>query len=206
LTRHDGGTTGFYPLPTRNVRLAGIAGILGAVLWPASIFVIVDTTQTCTPSACAVSRVDLAVIALAPFLFAVTVLALELRTPRFFGLGDLIGDLTIGTAAGLFVLAVLVGTVGFLGPGLLLLLIGSVIFGIVGFRNGARARLASAVVAIGAGTMLFLLLTGATAGFGAGLETPFLGGLLLFGIGWGWLGGHLLLARPLPIPAGREPR
>jgi hypothetical protein len=200
------GSAGFYPLPTRNVRLAGIAGILGAVLWPVSILVIAATTQTCTPAACDVSRGDLAVIALAPFLFGVTVLALELRTPRFFGLGDLIGDLTIGTSAGLFVLAVLAGTVGFLGPGLLLLLIGSVVFGLVGFRNGARQRLASAVVAIGAGTLLFLLLTGATAGFGAGLETPFLFGLLLYGIGWGWLGGHLLLARPLPIPAGREPK
>ena len=171
-----------------------------------SILVIADTTQTCTPSACNVSRIDLAVIALAPVLFALTALGLELRTPRFFGLGDLIGDLTIGTAAGLFVLAVLLGTVGFLGPGLLLLLIGSIVFGIVGFRNGARQRLASAVVAIGAGSLMFLLLTGATAGFGAGLETPFLFGLLLFGVGWGWLGGHLLLARPLPIPAGRAPR
>jgi hypothetical protein len=197
---------GFYPLPTRNQRLAGIAGILGAILWPVSIYVIADATQTCTPSACNVSRIDLALIALAPVLFAITVLALEWRTTRFFGLGDLIGDLTIGTAAGLFVLATIAGTVGFLGPGLLLLLIGSVVFGLVGYRNGARQRLASAVVAIGAGSLLFLLLTGAAAGFGSGLETPFLFGLLLYGVGWGWLGGHLLLARPLPIPPGREPR
>jgi hypothetical protein len=197
---------GFYPPPTRNQRLAGIAGILGALLWPVSILVIADTTQTCTQAACEVSRTDLAIIALAPFLFAVTVLALELRTARFFGLGDLIGDLTIGTAAGLFILATLAGTVGFIGPGLLLLLVGSVVFGLAGFRNGARQRLASAIVAIGAGSLLFLLLTGATAGFGAGLETPFLFGLLLFGVGWGWLGGHLLLARPLPIPPGREQR
>lgn len=202
----QGEGAGFYPPPTRNQRLAGVAGILGAALWPVSILVIADATQTCTPSACEVSRGSLLLIALAPILFAVTVLGLELRTTRFFGLGDLIGDLTIGTAATLFGLTVISGAVGFLGPGLLLLLIGSIVFGLVGFRNGARQRLASAVLAIGAGTLLVLLATGATAGFGAGLETPFLFALLLFGVGWGWLGGHLLLARPLPIPPGRHPK
>ena len=189
----------FYPRPSVAVRLAGVAGILGAVLWPVTIVVIADASQTCTPTSCAVDRVDLLVIAFAPILFAVTVAGVELRARRFVGMGDLVGDLTIGTSAALFLLSAVTGLIGFLGPGLLLLMIGSIIFGTVGFLNGARQRLASAMVAIGAGSLLFFLLVGAVSGFGAGLETPWLFSLVLYGIGWAWLGGHLLLARPLPI-------
>jgi hypothetical protein len=193
-------TTGHYPRPSRNVRLAGIAGLVGAVMWPLTILVIAGATQGCTATACDVDRGSLFVIGLAPVLFAITLIGLELRARRFLGLGDLIGDLTIGTAAALFVLAFVSGAIGFLGPGLLLLLIGSIVFGAVGYLNGSRARVGSAVIAIGAGALVFLLLAGAASGFGAGLETPWLFALLLYGIGWGWLGGSLLLARPLPIP------
>jgi hypothetical protein len=198
-------TTGHYPLPSRLVRLAGIAGLVGAVLWPLTILVIAGATQGCTAAACDVDRGSLFVIALAPVLFAITLVGLELRARRFLGLADLIGDLTIGTAAALFVLAFVTGAIGFLGPGLLLLLIGSIIFGFVGYLNGARARLGSVVVGIGAGALVFLLLAGAMSGLGAGIETPWLFALLLYGIGWGWLGGSLLLARPLPIPVKPEP-
>lgn len=190
----------FYPEPSRTVRLAGIAGIAGFVLWPVTILVLADATKTCTATACDVERGSLALIALSPILLALTALALELRVRHTPGLGDLIGDLTVGTAGVLFALSVLLGFPGLLGPGLMLMLIGSSIFGLVGYRNGTRHRLASAVLAIGAGSLLILLFGGAASGFGAGLETPWLLGLLMFGLGWGWLGAHLLLARPLPIP------
>jgi hypothetical protein len=196
-----GTTAGFYPRPTNTLRLLGVLGILGAFLWPLSILVIADATQACGPSACDVGRGDLTIIALAPVFFALTVVGLELRAPRNAGMGDLIGDLTIGTAAALFVLTVLVGSIGFLGPGLLLLLIGSIVFGLVGYRSGARHRMASMIVALGAGALLFFLLAGAVSGFGSGLETAWIFSLVLYGIGWGWLGGHLLLARPLARPA-----
>jgi hypothetical protein len=199
-----GSSGGFYPLPSRTVRLAGICGIVGALLWPLTIIAIADASQRCTSEGCDVGRGNLLLIAVAPILFALTVLGLELRTPRWFGMGDLVGDLTIATAAVLFILTFAIGAIGFLGPGLLLLLVGSIVFGLVGFRNGARQRLASAVVAIGAGSLLFFLFAGAASGFGAGLETPWLFSLLLYGIGWGWLGGHLLFARPLPIPYREE--
>jgi len=202
-SRPEGSANGLiatFPPPTTTVRLLGIAGILGAALWPVTIVTIANASAACAGTTCEVDRGSLLVIGLAPIFFAITVLGLELRTRRFAGMGDLVGDLTIGTAAALFFLSFAIGAIGFIGPGLLLLLIGSIIFGIVGFRNGARQRLASAVVAIGAGSLLFFLFAGAASGLGEGLETPLLLSLLLYGIGWGWLGGHLLLARPLPIP------
>ena len=141
-------------------------------------------------------------MALSPACLAVAALALDLRVPRTPGLGDLIGDLTIGTAAILFVAAAVTGVVGMVGPGLLLLLIGSFVFGTVGYLNGARHRLASGIVAIAAGSVLLFLVLGASNG-GSGFETPAILGLTMFSIGWGWLGGHLLLGRPLPIPEAR---
>jgi hypothetical protein len=195
----------FYPEPSRNVRLLGLAGIVGALLWPVSLVILANLAATCTSAGCDVDRGSLGIAALSPICFGLTVLGLELRARHTPGLGDLVGDITVGTAAALFLLAFLTGAVGLVGPGLLLLLIGSTIFGIVGYMNGARQRLASGFVAIGAGSLLlFLFLGGAVGSAGGGLETPTILALLLFGIGWGWLGGHLLLGRPLPIPGKGE--
>jgi len=194
-----GGPGTFYPEPSRTVRLAGIAGIAGGLLWPVTFIQLASLAATCTSAGCASDRGALAVAAFSPVCLAVTVLGLELRARRIPGMGDLVGDLTVGTSAALFALSFLIGSVGFVGPGLLLLLIGSAIFGAVGYRSGARQRMASAVVGIGAGGLLALLLVGPFAGFGTALETPTILALVLVAFGWAWLGAHLLLARPLPI-------
>jgi hypothetical protein len=206
VTNEGEGSGAFYPEPSWKVRLAGVAGLAGAVLWPVSLGIFAGAAATCTSAVCNVDRGSLGIAALSPILLGLTVLGLELRAPHTLGMGDLVGDITVATAGALFLLAFLAGAVGLVVPGLLLLLIGSTIFGIVGYMNGARQRLASAVVAIGAGSFLMFLFGGALGGSGAGLETPTLLALLLFGIGWGWLGGHLLLARPLPIPSKQGPR
>jgi hypothetical protein len=144
--------------------------------------------------------------ALAPVGFTIGIAGLELRASRLPALGDLVGDLSIGTSAALFVLSFILGSIGFLGPGLLLLLLGSLIFGVVGYRNRARPQMASALVGIGAGGILVFLLggaaTGATAGEGLGI--PSLIALVLFCLGWGWLGVDLFLGRPLAIPESRK--
>jgi hypothetical protein len=169
------------------------------VLWPVSLVVLASAAAGCVSTDCTIDRGSLAVIAASPVLLAISVLGLELRARHEFGLGDLVGDLTIATSAGLFVLSFITGLAGFLGPGLLLLLIGSAIFGLVGFLNGARHRLASAVVGIGAGfVILFVALAGAGGSGGTSDATSLLP-LALFSIGWGWLGVHLLLGRPLAI-------
>jgi len=201
---HLGAVTGgrpgaFYPEPSRTARLAGIAGIVGGLMWPITFVELASLAATCTEAGCSSDRGALAIAALSPVCLAVTVLGLELRARRIPGMGDLVGDLTVGTSAALFVLSFLIGSVGFVGPGLLLLLIGSAIFGAVGYRIGARQRMASAVVGIGAAGMLVLLLLGPLAGFGTALETPTILALALVALGWAWLGAHLLLARPLPI-------
>ena len=196
-----GGQPGaFYPEPSRTVRLAGLAGIIGGLLWPITFIQLASLAATCTSADCAVDRIGLAIAALSPICLAIAVLGLELRARHTPGMGDLVGDLTVGTSAALFVLSLVIGAVGFVGPGLLLLLIGSLIFGAVGYRNGARQRMASAVVGIGAGALLLLLLFGPLAGLGTALETPTIVALLLVAMGWAWMGAHLLLARPLPMP------
>ena len=202
--RNQGPSGAFYPEPSRTIRLAGILGIAGALLWPVTLIALANALSGCSGTPCPVDRGSLLLIALSPACLGLAVLGLELRVRRTPGLGDLIGDLTIGTAAILFTLSFVTGILGLVGPGLLLLLIGSLVFGIVGYLNGARHRLASAIVAIGAGSVLLFLVIGAGAGTGgSGLETPSLLGLAMFSVGWAWLGGHLLLGRPLPIPQKR---
>ncbi len=194
-----------WPEPSRLMRLAGLAGIVGGLLWPITFIQLATIAANCTTAVCDVERGALLVAAISPVCLAIAVLGLELRARRLAGMGDLVGDLTIGTAAALFVLSLVVGAVGFVGPGLLLLLIGSAIFGVVGYRNGARPRMASAFVGIGAGGMLVLLLAGPLAGLGNAVETPTVLALVLVALGWSWLGAHLLLARPLPMLVKEPP-
>jgi len=190
----------FYPEPSQRVRLLGMAGILGALLWPVSLVVLANIAGSCPETACEADRGSIGVAALAPVLIGLTALGLELRARHTPGLGDLVGGLTIATAATLFLLSFVTGAIGFVGPGLLLLLIGSSIFGMMGYLSGARQRVASAVLAIGSGFMVVFLFSGALGSEGLGGETPAILALLLFSTGWGWLGAHLLAARPLPIP------
>ena len=194
---------GFYPTPSTRLRLAGAAGVAGALTWPLALIVLAVAAGNCVPGACTIDRGSLAIAAIAPVLFAVAVAGLELRAPRPPGFGDLVGDLTIGTSAALFVISLLVGTVSLAGPGLLLLLIGSLIFGAVGYLGAGRHRMASALVALGAGSLLVFLFGGAVSGDLGTLGAPSLIGLLLFCAGWAWLGADLLLARPLAIPEKR---
>jgi hypothetical protein len=200
-------SAGFFPKPTLPLRLAGAAAIVGAILWPFSLVLLGAAASTCTPTNCSGDRATLGVAALAPILLALGVLGLELRAPREPGLADLVGDLSIGTSAVLHALAFVLGTVGFVGPGLLLMLIGSTIFGVSGYFNGGRPRMASVLVGVGAGALLFFLIGGAVATEGLGGAGPSLFSLLVFSVGWIWLGADLLLARPLARqvkgPAGR---
>jgi hypothetical protein len=206
-----GGSSGaFYPEPSARLRLAGVAALVGAVLWPVTLIVLSNAAQGCIgATACTIDRSALGLMAISPVLLAIGAAGLELRARHELGLGDLVGDLTVGTSALLFVLAFVTGITGLVGPGLLLLLIGSLIFGIVGYVNGARHRLASAVVAIGAGfVLLFVVLGagGAAGGGGGAADTTSVLALVLFSLGWGWLGANLMLGRPLAILERRARR
>jgi hypothetical protein len=139
---------------------------------------------------------------------ALGVLGLELRPRAELGLADLIGDLTIGVAAVLFLVSALLGAPVFLGSAFLLLLLGGIIFGVEGFRHQARPRWPSILVAIGAGGILaFAILGGLIGPSAAGsLDQTVLLGILLFAAGWVWLGVDLLLGRPLAIQPGSQGR
>jgi hypothetical protein len=193
-------THSYYPTPSVPVRLAGIGAIAGAILWPLALLVLANTASGCVPgSSCPIDGGSIVLTALGPVGLAIGVMGLERRAPRTLGLADYVGDLTLGVTAALFLISLLLGSPALLGPGLLLLLIGSVIFGIAGYFSGSRPRMASALVAIGAGGTLLFLVLGALGGGGAGADTPSLFALLLFSFGWAWLGVDLLLARPLVI-------
>ncbi len=138
-------------------------------------------------------------MAVSPVLLVVAVAALERRAPRTARLADLIGDLTIGTSAVLFLLSFLLGSLALVGPGVLLLLIGTGVFGVAGYFLGGRPAMASLVTGLGGFGVLFFLVLGATTDPGdAG--SPAIFALLLFCGGWVWLGADLLLARPLVMP------
>ena len=197
------GSGPFYPEPSRVQRAAGLAGVFGALLWLVSLGALANPVAECGPDGCSLDRGSLALIGLSPMLLGVAALGLELRARHAPGLADLVGDLTVGTSAVLFGLVAVTGIGGLIVSALLLMLVGTLIFGATGYRNGARQRMASAVAAIGAGSFLAFLFLGASSN-GAGYETPSVMGLLLFAIGWGWMSGHLLLGRPLPIPGAQE--
>ena len=139
-------TLTYYPRPSVTIRLAGISAILGAILWPVSLVFIGAGGIECTASGCSGDRAVLGFLALAPILLTVGVVGLELRARREPALVDLIGDLSIGTAAVLSALAFVLGPAALFLPGLLLLLIGSAIFGVGGYlrrraaANRQRAR------------------------------------------------------------------
>ncbi|HVA87823.1 MAG TPA: hypothetical protein VNF73_16075 [Candidatus Saccharimonadales bacterium] len=200
----------YVPRTTPLMRAAGIAALAGAILWPVALaYVASGALSDCaTASGCTIDRSLLGPIGIAGLLIAIGVAGLELRATSTIGLFDLIGDLTLGTAGALLVLAAIAGSLGLLGPGLLLTLIGSVIFGAKGWDGQRRPRYGSLLIAMGAGTVIVFLLLASTVGTATvgGFETTALGGFLLFSLGWAWLGVSLALGRPLaPAPARRPP-
>ena len=194
--------------PSRVVRLLGLGALLGAIFWPVALVVLASAAAECASADClpagprhcsrsspshrSASRLDS--------------LGLERRAARLLGMLDFVGDLSIGTAAACSSSRSSTGSIGLVGPGLLLLLIGSVdVRHRRVVRNGARPRLASAVVAIGAaGTILFL--PGAAAAGGRLRNRPREPSMLAPAAvqpRLGLAGRHLLLARPLVIPDRR---
>jgi hypothetical protein len=149
--------------------------------------------------------VSLLPMAASVVLLCVGLAGLELRPRPPIGLLDLIGDLTIVVASLLFVVAWLFTAPVFLGSAVLLLMVGGIVFGIEGFRHGARPRWPSALVGIGSGSILLLAIVGGVGGSDAagGFEQTIVIGILLFAAGWVWLGVDLLLGRPIPIRVDR---
>ena len=193
---------GFYSPPEPRIRALGIAAIAGGILWPIGLLNFAITVgETCGPAGCEFSQASAVLIALSTVLMAIGMAGLELRPRPPLGLLDLIGDMTVAVSAGLFVLASALAAPVFLGSAFLLLLIGGIVFGIEGFRGAARPRMASALVAIGAGGMLAFAVLGGIGGQGGtgGLEQTVILAILLYSVGWVWLGVDLVLGRPVPI-------
>ena len=136
--------------------------------------------------------------------FVAVIVVMELRAVPVLKLADLIGDLNVATAAAVFLLAGIVGEAGLLGPGFVVLFVGSVIFGVAGLDGRRRPRWGSALIGSGAGGLLACLfavgLLGPTGL--AGVTEVALLSVLLYSAGWAWLGVHLALARPLALPVG----
>ncbi len=198
------------PQPTPAQRAAGVAALVGAILWPLALLALADASLSdCVNGAsCLPASTAVAPLALATILMTVGIAGLETRAPGEMGLADLVGDLTIGTAAALFTLVVALGAVGLIGPGFLLLVIGSVIFGVRGWNGRRRAQFGSMLVAIGMLTVLVFVLLASTVGTSTvgGFESPALVGLLIYAVGWGWLGLSLALGRPLAPPPYKDPK
>ena len=201
------GRPGFYPPPEPRIRVLGIAAIAGGLLWPLALLQFATTVgATCGPAGCQFSLEASVLLALSTVLIAIGAAGLDLRPRPPIGLLDLIGDMTLGVSGGLFVIASLLAAPVFLGSAFLLLLIGGIVFGVEGFRGAARPRLPSAIVAVGAGAMIAFAILGGIAGPGGagGFDQTVILGILLFAVGWVWLGADLLLGRPVPIRARPE--
>ena len=145
-------------------------------------------------------------IALAMLLFALAAAALERRAQTDFGFLDLVGDLSIGVAAVVAIVAAAFSAAGLMGPAFALLVVGSVLFGVAGLNGQRRPRWGSAFIAAGAGGLLASYLVAATVGVGqvADVAPTVLLSLLLYAAGWAWLGVHLAIGRAR-TPAGASP-
>lgn len=195
------------PNASRAARLVGCAAIVGAILWPVALADLAATAGLALVPAStpiAVPRpLPIVPLGISLLSFVAVILVLELRAVAVLKLADLIGDLNVATAAAVFLLAGIVGEAGLLGPGFVVLFVGSVIFGVAGLDGRRRPRWGSALIGSGAGGLLACLfavgLLGPTGL--AGVTEVALLSVLLYSAGWAWLGVHLALARPLAPPA-----
>ena len=193
--------------PGLLARVVGVGAVVGAILWPIALGdMAVRAISVTQEGGQRLAGSPIVPLAIALLLFSAAIAALERGATREIRFRDLVGDLTIATSAVVFALAAVVGSYGLLGPGFLLLFVGSVIFGAAGFDGKRRPRWGSALVGIGAGGLLASLLVAAAFGTDRldGIAQTALLSLVLYTVGWFWLGLHLALARPL-IKAPGEP-
>lgn len=195
------------PGPGPLARLIGAGAVAGAVLWPISLSGIASSlVAEAGGGGATLSTNPIVPLALALLLFAAAVGALERAATTEIGFLDLVGDLSIGMAAAVVALAAILGSLGLLGPGLAVLFGGSVIFGAAGLNGRRRPRWGSALVGSGAGGLLLCFVVAASLGAGRLddlAQTAFVS-LLLYAVGWAWLGLHLALGRSLDAPAVDE--
>jgi len=183
--------------PGLVARLVGVGAILGAIVLPLALGDLGATLMTDAEEGAPAMRPVLP-LAASLLTFSAALATLERRAARELGLSDLVGDLTIGTATVLVAITPLVGSYVLLGPGFVLLFVGSVIFGVAGFDGKRRPRWGSTLVGVGAGGLLATLLVVAAAiGRVEDIAGTALLCLLLYSVGWAMLGLHLALARPL---------
>ena len=181
-------------------RVVGAGAVVGAILWPIALGdMAVRAVSVTQEGGQRLAGSPIVPLAIAVLLFSAAIVALERRARREIRFRDLVGDLTIATSAVVFVVAGALGSYGLLGPGFLLLFVGSVIFGVAGFDGKRRPRWGSALVGIGAGGLLAGLLVAAALGADRldGIAQAALLSLVLYTVGWFWLGLHLALAWPL---------
>lgn len=192
---------------TGLARLVGWGGIVGSILWPLALADLAASAGVAPVQASAprseAEPLPIVPLGISLLLFVAVIIVLEWRAVPVLKLADLIGDLNVATAAAVLLLAGIVGEVGLLGPGLVVLFVGSVIFGVGGLDGRRRPRWGSALIGSGAGGLLACLaavgLLGPTGL--AGVSAVALLSVLLYSSGWAWLGAHLALARPLAPPA-----
>jgi hypothetical protein len=195
------------PGPGPLVRLIGAGAVAGAVLWPISLSGIASSlvAEAGGGGASAGSN-PIVPLAIALLLFAAAVGALERAATTEIRFVDLVGGLSIGMAAVVVALAAILGSLGFLGPGLAVLFVGSIIFGAAGLNGKRRPRWGSALVGSGAGGLLACFVVAASLGASRLddlAQTAFVS-LLLYAVGWAWLGLHLSLGRSLDVPTVEE--
>jgi hypothetical protein len=188
------------PGPGPLVRLAGAGAVAGAILWPIALSgMATSLVAEAGGSGSGVRLNPIAPLAIALLLFAAAVAALEYRATTDIGFVDLVGDLSIGMAAAVITLAAAFGLYDLLGPGFAVLFAGSVLFGAAGLNGARRPRWGSALVATGAGGLLacFVVVAALGASRLAELAQTAMLSLLVYAIGWAWLGLHLALGRRL---------
>lgn len=174
-------------------RLAGVGAVAGAILWPLALADLAARAVSDARGQASGGLDPTVPIALAMVLFALAAAALEQRAQADFGFLDLLGDLSIGVAAAVAVVAAAFGASGLMGPAFALLVVGSVLFGVAGLNGQRRPRWGSAFIAAGAGGLLASYIVTAAVGVGrvADVAPTVLFSLLLHAAGWAWLGVHL---------------
>ena len=188
-------------------RLVGCGGIVGSILWPVALADLAATAGVAAAPASATlaesSPLPILPLGISLLLFVAVIVVMELRAVPVLRLADLIGDLNVATAAAVFLLAGSVGEAGLLGPGFVVLFVGSVIFGVAGLDGRRRPRWGSALIGSGAGGLLACMaVVGVLGPTGlAGVTEVALLSVLFYSSGWAWLGVHLALARQLAPPA-----